>query len=564
MCLQTMSDYPRGGYRTMKSAIASPAGDGRIPFTLRIGVTGHRQLEDPVSLVPAIRDAVSQLKALVPGSAQFPESQPLLVVVSALAEGADRLVADVVLAEPGAAVEAALPLPVEDYLDDFESAESKAQFMELLHRASTVWHAAAAASRDEAYELAGHYVVDRCDAMIALWDGEPGRGRGGTAAIVDYARRLGVPLVRVTTKGPPSAVAELGTPRADVIQQAARQLREYNASAISPAEFARQAGSERARLMPEITAGGDAGPVSRSMVQVADWLIPYFIRADVLATRLQRRFRALNSAMFVMAAAAVAVVAIQANFLADQNWLVLIEVVLLLFLLSIPRVSRRGRLHDRWISYRFLAERLRSAYFLTLAGTGDQRERSARLAYLSDSSEAWIERALTEVVVRRPEMDIGQPDVAFLRGYLSQYWIGGQICYHKKAARRHRAWDERIIRATGLLFGITLVAAVLHTLGFGENGGHRSHWATLLIVLSISVPAIGAAVHGIGTQRQFRRHSQRYLRMAGLLRQLQAQMGQADTLDRVQQIAAETERIMREENSDWFGVMRFYDMELIT
>jgi hypothetical protein len=39
---------------------------------------------------------------------------------------------------------------------------------------------------------------------------------------------------------------------------------------------------------------------------------------------------------------------------------------------------------------RFLAERLRSAYFLALAGTGDQRGRSARIAYLSDSSEAWI------------------------------------------------------------------------------------------------------------------------------------------------------------------------------
>jgi hypothetical protein len=65
------------------------------------------------------------------------------------------------------------------------------------------------------------------------------------------------------------------------------------------------------------------------------------------------------------------------------------------------------------------------------------------------------------------------------------------------------------IRVTGILFGITLVAAVLHMLGTGEHGDHKSHWAVLLIVLSISVPAIGAAVHGVGTQRQFRRHSQR-------------------------------------------------------
>jgi hypothetical protein len=243
---------------------------------------------------------------------------------------------------------------------------------------------------------------------------------------------------------------------------------------------------------------------------------------------------------------------------------VVIEVVLLLCLLTFPLVNRRRRLHDRWISYRFLAERLRSVYFLTLAGTGDRRERSARLAYLSDSSEAWIERALTEVTAGRPKIEDSQPDLAFLRSYLSQYWIGGQIYYHKRAARLQRRWDDRLSRATGILFGITLVAAVLHTLGVGENDGHSSHWATLLIVLSISVPAIGAAMHGIGTQRQFRRHSQRYSRMAGLLTRLQEEIDQADSFERVAAIAAETERIMREENSDWFGVMRFYDMELIT
>ena len=65
-------------------------------------------------------------------------------------------------------------------------------------------------------------------------------------------------------------------------------------------------------------------------------------------------------------------------------------------------MNRRWRLYDQWISSRFLAERLRSSYFLALAGTGDQRGRSARLTYLSDSSEAWIERALTEVSARRP------------------------------------------------------------------------------------------------------------------------------------------------------------------
>ena len=234
-------------------------------------------------------------------------------------------------------------------------------------------------------------------------------------------------------------------------------------------------------------------------------------------------------------------------------------------------MNRRWRLHDQWISSRFLAERLRSSYFLALAGTGDQRGRSARLAYLSDSSEAWIERALTEVSARRPELDAGSPPVRALRDYLNRCWIESQISYQEKTSAKQRTFEERLVHATELLFLLTLVAACIHVFEsyiFPVTGITREQslnsWEELLIVVSITVPAVGAAFHGIGTQRQFRRHSERYRRMAGVLAQVQREMVDATTLEQVQKVAAETEQIMREENSDWFGVMRFHDMELIT
>jgi hypothetical protein len=52
--------------------------------------------------------------------------------------------------------------------------------------------------------------------------------------------------------------------------------------------------------------------------------------------------------------------------------------------------------------------------------------------------------------------------------------------------------------------------------------------------------------------------------MAGLLRQLDADMNQADSITMIHEIAADAEHLMRAENSDWFGVMRFHDVELIT
>jgi hypothetical protein len=83
-------------------------------------------------------------------------------------------------------------------------------------------------------------------------------------------------------------------------------------------------------------------------------------------------------------------------------------------------------------------------------------------------------------------------------------------------------------------------------------------------VVSIEVAAFGVASHGIGTQRQFRQHSERHRRMAGLLTQVRDENGCGGISGAGCEVAAQTGRIMREENSDWFGDMGFHDMELIT
>ena len=533
-----------------------PEGEGQLPFSLRIGVTGHRQLPDPAALLPAVRTAIQGLIERFLG----PGAEPALLVVSALAEGADRLVATEVLAGPDATLEAALPLPPGEYLGDFTGDASKAEFNDLLGRAASVWLARPGASRSEAYERAGRHVVDRADVLIALWDGEPPRGRGGTATIVAYAREQGVPVAWVPTSGPEAPVYWYDRERAAHVEQAAEDFRRYNTAAIP--EFTARARTERDRLEP-----APADPLAPACARVASWIVPYFIRADVLATRLERIFRLTNWTMFLAAAGAVVVVAVQVTVWPHLNWIAAAEVALLLLLVAAPLVSRRQKVLDRWISYRFLAERLRSTYFLALAGAGERSGRGElreRSAYLSDPTEVWIQRALEEVMARRPEVGLGPADVVPLRDYLSEHWVGAQIRYHEGTARSQGAWDSRLFAATGVLFLITAIAAFLHLLGWGEHHGEASQFGLLLIVLSICVPAIGAAVHGIRTQSEFRRHCQRYERMAGLLRQLDADMSRAGSIEEIHEIAADAEQLMRAENSDWFGVMRFHDVELIT
>jgi len=148
----------------------------------------------------------------------FPGRQ--LTAVSALAEGADRLVVREILAHPGARLVVILPLAREDYMSDFESEESKAEFIELIERAREVIELGALPTRDYAYEAAGEQVVDRADVMVAIWDGKEAQGQGGTGTVVARARQRRLPLawIRAANRSPGmTEPRSLGTDQGTVV-----------------------------------------------------------------------------------------------------------------------------------------------------------------------------------------------------------------------------------------------------------------------------------------------------------------------------------------------------------
>jgi len=158
----------------------------------RIGVTGHRRFDHPERARQAAQRVVAGC-------------DPPLELWTSLADGADRLLVDVVRAvDPAARLVVVLPLDPDDYRADFATPESQAEFDRLLARAREVRLAGVgAASREAAYEAAGLAVVGAVDVLLALWDGAESRGRGGTAEIVAAARRRGreVVVVPVTRPG---------------------------------------------------------------------------------------------------------------------------------------------------------------------------------------------------------------------------------------------------------------------------------------------------------------------------------------------------------------------------
>lgn len=154
----------------------------------RIGITGHSNLAGATE--PLVADV---LLGVLAGMADEP-----LVGVTCLARGADQLFARAVL-DLGGSVE--VVLPAGDYRDRKVKPDNAEDFDELLGRASAVHTMPFPESNREAYMAASEHVLAEVDVMVAVWDGGPSGGYGGTADVVDAARERGLPVTVVWPEG---------------------------------------------------------------------------------------------------------------------------------------------------------------------------------------------------------------------------------------------------------------------------------------------------------------------------------------------------------------------------
>jgi hypothetical protein len=145
---------------------------------MRLGITGHQAI--PADGLRHVRDGVAAAVAA---------AQPPLVGVTSLAAGADQLFAGLVLDHGG---QLHVIVPCRHYEQAFDTSDDAARFAALLRRAQTVEHLPYPEPSEDAFYAAGRRMVDLSDAVIAVWDGEPARGAGGTADIVRYAHERGI------------------------------------------------------------------------------------------------------------------------------------------------------------------------------------------------------------------------------------------------------------------------------------------------------------------------------------------------------------------------------------
>jgi len=535
-----------------------------IPCQVRVGVTGHRVLAHADRLAEEVTRALPLIQRMVCTSAATPV---LLTVVSPLAEGADRLVARQVLAQPGATLEAVLPLPVAGYQATFSSEESRQEFRDALAGAATLTELPAVETREEAYEQAGQYVVERCDVLLALWDGQPAAGQGGTADVVAWARDRDIPVYWIHTEPPFRAVWAGASLTLGL--DAYRALDDFNRASIRPARVAEAI----ERVTADLTAQAErAGLDPAALRPSCSWIIPAFVRADLLASRAQRRFFQVSDATFIFAALAVIAAAGpqlvgHGSFLAgltphsSLRLAPLIESLLMVLGLIAIYLGRRQGYHRRWVSYRYLAERLRAAFFLALVTPPGPTIRSPEPAALHQAGDIWLERAYDTVWQSRPTVE-APPPVAPLRRFLIDAWVGEQRAYQARKSRRHEAAHEGISRMGAFIFIMTFAFAATDALDVGRGGSLWDTTAPAVLFLSIILPALAGALTGIGALREHPRNGRRSGRMAHYLTRLEGRIARAPDLPSLHALVRLVEAMVLEETGDWYVTMELRDVGL--
>ena len=586
----------------------------RPRLVVQIGVTGHRpnRLSPQVAAgLPAqcqqVLQAIGALASQVHDPLLHSPEPPILRILSPLAEGADRIVARAGLAL-GADLQCALPFHVEEYGRDFTSDASRAEFQDLLAKASAVFQCDGdreAASL--AYERIGRIVLEQSDFLIAIWDGEPAAGRGGTTQIVEEALQQNVAVVWLNAFEPKAPCILLNddsgerqqAPLEELATRFASRFTQADAGAANGFNFSHAYCTESQprfdfgrffRIFRDVLAklrfpGGSwtikdfepsaqaewtkmisqpPAPPEATQRYLLDRLCPHYAWADGLSGYYAGLLRSSSLSTNLLSASAVLVAMLgmlgHAYHMEGRRVPALTEFALIVVILAITWHGRRNRWHERWLNYRQLAELLRQYCYLSPLGcalaTPPPPAHSS-----SGSDRSWVDgmfRSIARDLGFAPAV-IDRPYLASI-GKLIENILDDQIRYHEGNSRTLHKLSHRLHHIGTGLFILTLVACVVHVFTNEES--------YLLLILATVPPAFGAAFYAIASHGEFARTADRSHAMALELTSLRSVDLQnaldtdSESFAALREAAQRIAGVMIAETMDWSFVFRYRTLNL--
>ncbi len=495
--MATASQYATPAAAPFTAGAGRRVGPRSYSVPLVVAVTGHRDLVE--SELPLIRSRVRDCLF----SLRYEYPSRIIVVMSALAEGADRLVAEEALAL-GLPLSVVLPMPRALYADDFPTEASRRHFARLCDAAHELFElplapgsneraiAEPGPARSRQYAQLGVFLCAHCHVLLALWDGRESDQLGGTSQVVrfhhqdhmpGYTSRVAASRLNLTEDesdlvyhivcsrdrpdGRPAPglqplevcwfTTDEAQPRA--AQMPARHRRVF----MHTNEFSREAQAFATEIdrgsYPLLTTEQAATmpPGLRDINQV-------FCAADYLAIHYQKRFmRTLRWGHVFAFLTAVAYLTY--TDLNATTYVVATIIALMLGSVAVNALAVRGSWHRKYLDYRTLAEGLRVQFYWAAAGvTSGNATKFAHDNFLQmqDPELGWIRNVMR---VAGTECDVAPNMSPDGLQFTLQEWIGddrtGQLGYYRRKSRQRIAEHESTLKIGRLGIGVTIVTLTL-------------------------------------------------------------------------------------------------------
>ena len=481
-------DEPRG------AAIERAA---RACTTFVIGVTGHRNLiaGDLVrarNAVTAFFDTIRQL---------LPDTE--LTVMLGMAAGGDLVVAETAL-ELGIRVEAVLPMPLAEFVADFDD-ENRCLLMKLLaHRGLRYIELPPPATgaenlfssspgwREAAYRNLAEVLIRKSHLMLALWDGKASRRPGGTTDTVLRCLRVRADehgeksLLEFTTAdrdadtdspfiywmpiaagGNDAAIAatppcfltglgdtilQFGPQPPEALRRRLEEFNDYNR------DFLRVAADVRAAASDSLLTNVPTDLLHDEHPRLAHINAEYG-KADALALHYQKRSDGLFG-MFGIFAFVIGCLYLIYDKLGENQWVLQAYLMILLGSLVLYRLLYTKVWFVKHLRYRALAETLRVMFYLCLSGVGRSVDAAEVLA-LSGIEHfegfGWIGYVLKNVdptgVAKAPPLDPARCE------YVRNAWVDDQRRYFGRKVGQLEHKSRRVSRWQ--LAAVVVTVAVL-------------------------------------------------------------------------------------------------------
>jgi hypothetical protein len=539
------------------SETAEPdAGPPRPRFSFTLGVTGHRKSRIPAEWQAGVRARIlhvveairTQTLALAEeGRHWFDPEPPSLRVVSALADGADRWVAEAALAA-GFALDAVLPFDLETYRADYPEGHERAA-MEALHARAErrLVLPGTRSNAVEAYTMAGEALVAHATALVAVWDGEPGKGWGGTADVVETAVDSGVPVVQIPPD-PSQPVRILwpsfepfAAPTHYAVQAPSRPfapgplgdlLRELLLPPAEPAErgylatFLKE--PERRRRWrveyPLLLHLAGVRPIRRDTLiappyraaTAQNWaefrteangiagsgtadigaIEAAYSWADNLANHFAQVFRSGHVLNFTLAGLAAVTALVGLLLPGWKLWLVLLELAMIGGIIWNTRAGQAGHWQRRWLDYRALAERLQPIRSLKLLGVATPPRSPARKRRLGSRWTDWYANAHWRAF-GVPDLVLNEARFAAVRQLIVRHQLAPEVAYHHVNAARMEKLEHRLHRFGQFLFASTVATCLAILVLYGLEKDWLTRNMGTFVFLTAGLPALGGATYAL-------------------------------------------------------------------